>query len=86
MLRYKLSPLGVVSENRQLVNIFECPSKPMRSLQLTYGGRQDFRSRQVTDGQIRTAQIEVYAPAGAIDMDILNSTEDDDDDLPDMEF
>ncbi|MCJ8331890.1 MAG: PQQ-binding-like beta-propeller repeat protein [Lentisphaeria bacterium] len=86
MLRYKLSPLGVVSENRQLVNIFECPSKPMRSLQLTYGGRQDFRSRQVTDGQIRTAQIELYAPAGAIDMDILNSTEDDDDDLPDMEF
>ena len=85
MLRYELSPLGVVSENRQLVNIFECPSKPMRSLQLTYGGRQDFRSGQVTDGQIRTAQIELYAPAGAIDMeDILNIKEDDG--LPDIGF
>ncbi|MDP6630999.1 MAG: PQQ-binding-like beta-propeller repeat protein [Kiritimatiellia bacterium] len=85
MLRYELSPLGVVSENRQLVNIFECPSKPMRSLKLTYGGRQDFRSGQVTDGQIRTAQIELYAPAGAIDMeDILNIKKDDG--FPDIGF
>ncbi|MBM4164330.1 MAG: hypothetical protein FJ222_07810 [Lentisphaerae bacterium] len=63
--------IGVVSENRQLVNIFPCPEYPVDSIRYVWAGRHDYLNLGRTDGFVRTAQIEAYVSGEALDLEYL---------------
>jgi WD40 repeat protein len=63
--------IGVMSENRQLVNIFPCPAYDIDSVRYVWAGRHDFMNLGRTDGFVRTAQIEAYVSGEALDLEYL---------------
>ncbi len=63
--------IGVVSENRQLVNIFPCPEYEIDSMRYVWAGRHDDMDLGRTDGFVRTAQIEAYVSGDALDLEYL---------------
>ena len=52
--------IGVLTDNRQLVNIFPCPAYKIDGIRYAWAGRNDDTNGR-TDGHVRTAQIEAYA-------------------------
>ncbi|HUS47679.1 MAG TPA: PQQ-binding-like beta-propeller repeat protein [Phycisphaerae bacterium] len=71
------SHLGHVVRNTQLINIFEGPAFAVDEIRYTWAGRHD-EDQGRTDGAVRTAQIEAYMAADALDIeDLLNRPSDD---------
>ncbi|MSR55430.1 MAG: hypothetical protein EXS09_19415 [Gemmataceae bacterium] len=51
-------PVGVVLDNRQLVNIFACPARKIDEIHYLWASRNDAAR---TDGFVRLAELEVYS-------------------------
>ena len=63
------SRVGVVTGNRQLVNIFPCPTNAITGIRYVWAGRHDDVDLGRTDGFVRTGQIEAYVEDMGLDLD-----------------
>jgi hypothetical protein len=69
------SRIGVVTENRQLVNIFPCPTNTITGIRYVWAGRHDDVNLNRTDGFVRTGQIEAYVEDMGLDLDDIMKTD-----------
>ncbi|MEI6211979.1 MAG: PQQ-binding-like beta-propeller repeat protein, partial [bacterium] len=70
--------IGVLTDNRQLVNVFPCPAYKIDGIRYAWAGR-NADEQKMTDGFVRTAQIEAYAADDARTIgDMLNITKEPD--------
>jgi hypothetical protein len=72
------SRIGVVTGNRQLVNIFPGPTNTITGIRYVWAGRHDDVDLNRTDGFARTGQIEAYVEDMGLDFDDIMKTEKDD--------
>jgi WD40 repeat protein len=69
------SRIGVVTGNRQLVNIFPGPTNTITGIRYVWAGRHDDVDLNRTDGFVRTGQIEAYVEDMGLDFDDIMKTD-----------